>query len=88
MGKIDRILCRCAKRLLLITRQMRMKGRPPKCRFIPTCTQYGLDAYDRFGFFKASWLILKRLSRCHPMSSPSYDPLPDEENQKETCQHE
>ena len=39
--------------------------RPPCCRFIPTCSEYALEAVEKYGAFKGGWLALRRLSRCH-----------------------
>lgn len=49
---------------------------PPSCRFTPTCSQYGLQAFKRYGVFKGFWLTLKRLARCHPWGGRGYDPVP------------
>ena len=54
-------------------------NRPPCCRFIPTCSQYALEAVEKYGPWKGSWLALKRLCRCHPFhrqKSIEYDPVP------------
>lgn len=45
------------------------------CRFHPSCSQYAIEAYTRYGFFKASFLALWRIMRCHPFNSGGYDPL-------------
>ncbi|MBR5586740.1 MAG: membrane protein insertion efficiency factor YidD [Clostridia bacterium] len=50
--------------------------KPPCCRFIPTCSEYAVQAFRKYGFFKASWLSLRRLLRCHPLCKGGYDPLP------------
>jgi hypothetical protein len=49
---------------------------PARCRFDPTCSQYGLDAYRRYGFFTATAKTLWRLLRCHPLRRGRgiYDP--------------
>lgn len=47
------------------------------CKFIPSCSQYALIAYGRFGFFKATWLTISRLFRCNPFSKGGFDPVPD-----------
>ncbi len=49
---------------------------PSACRYTPTCSQYGIDAFQKYGFFKGAWLTLKRISRCHPWGGSGYDPLP------------
>ncbi len=48
----------------------------PHCRYTPTCSQYALEAYEKFNFFKASWLSLWRILRCNPLSKGGYDPVP------------
>ena len=47
------------------------------CRHLPTCSEYALEAIDRNGAWKGFWLMLSRLSRCHPWGSNGYDPVPD-----------
>ena len=46
------------------------------CRFQPTCSEYARQAYQKYGFFKGTWLTLKRLGRCHPWAKGGYDPVP------------
>ncbi len=46
-----------------------------KCRFYPTCSEYSLQAYTKYGFLKGTCLTIKRLSRCHPFNDGGYDPL-------------
>ena len=45
------------------------------CRFRPTCSQYALQAYEKYGFIKGSYLTLRRILRCHPFCDGGYDPL-------------
>ena len=48
----------------------------PKCRFTPTCSQYGIEALKKYGLIKGGWLTLRRVVRCHPWGGHGYDPLP------------
>jgi len=48
---------------------------PPSCRFTPTCSNYALQAVEKYGFFKGGWLALKRILKCHPFHPGGYDPL-------------
>lgn len=49
----------------------------PSCRFVPSCSQYALEAIARHGAVRGSVLALGRLSRCHPLHAGGYDPVPD-----------
>lgn len=49
---------------------------PAACRFTPTCSQYALEAVQRHGVFKGSWLAARRLARCHPFHEGGSDPVP------------
>lgn len=51
-------------------------SRPPSCRFTPTCSAYALEALEKYGAAKGTWLTLKRLSKCHPFHKGGYDPVP------------
>ncbi|AAU24307.1 MULTISPECIES: membrane protein insertion efficiency factor YidD [Bacillus] len=55
---------------------------PPTCRFYPTCSNYGLEAIQRFGFIKGSYLLIKRLLKCHPLHPGGFDPVPNQTDQK------
>jgi len=49
---------------------------PPTCRFLPTCSEYALEAVSTYGVFKGGWLALRRILKCHPFHPGGYDPLP------------
>jgi putative membrane protein insertion efficiency factor len=45
------------------------------CRFHPTCSQYAIDAIEKYGSIKGSWLAIKRIARCNPLTKPGMDPV-------------
>ena len=49
----------------------------PRCRFIPTCSAYGLEAIEKHGPWRGGWLTVKRLLRCQPWTPCGCDPVPD-----------
>ena len=49
---------------------------PPSCRFTPTCSEYARQSLLKHGIVRGAWLALRRLSRCHPLGSGGYDPVP------------
>jgi len=50
-------------------------GRPSCCRFMPTCSQYALDAINKYGPFKGSIMAVYRILRCNPFCKGGYDPV-------------
>jgi len=48
----------------------------PRCRFVPSCSEYALEALERYGAVKGSWLAIKRLLRCQPLCKGGHDPVP------------
>lgn len=49
---------------------------PPSCRFVPTCSQYAIEAITRHGPVRGLWLAIRRLLRCRPGGGSGYDPVP------------
>lgn len=64
-----------AKVMILIIKFYRKFISPntkPRCRFSPTCSAYGLESYQRFGFFWGTYLTVKRILKCHPLYKGEY----------------
>ena len=49
---------------------------PPCCRYTPTCSEYAMQAVEKYGAMKGGWLAAKRILRCHPFHEGGYDPVP------------
>ena len=49
---------------------------PARCRYTPSCSEYGLQAIQKYGPLKGSWLTLKRIGSCHPWGGHGHDPVP------------
>ena len=46
------------------------------CRYLPTCSEYSIESFKKFGLVKGLFLSLKRISKCHPLGNHGYDPVP------------
>ena len=68
------------KRLLLSLIQIYRKGvspyTPPCCRYIPTCSQYAIQAIEKYGAARGLWMAIKRIVRSNPLHRGGYDPVP------------
>lgn len=46
------------------------------CRFVPSCSEFGIEAVRRYGAWRGGWMCLRRIGRCHPFGGSGYDPVP------------
>ena len=61
---------------------------PSRCRYLPTCSQYAIEAIQQHGVIRGGWLAMKRVGRCHPWGGHGYDPVPGvEDGSSSTCSH-
>jgi uncharacterized protein len=68
-----------AKLFIILIRFYQLSISPllgPSCRYIPSCSQYGIEAITKYGPFKGGWLALKRIVSCNPWGGHGHDPVP------------
>ena len=63
-------------KLILFYRKYLSPLKSTKCPYYPSCSQYGFEAVERFGFIKGGFLMIWRILRCNPFSKGGYDPVP------------
>lgn len=60
---------------------------PSSCRFEPSCSHYGYEAFAKHGFFRGGYLTVRRVLRCNPFHPGGYDPVPEREDQPHPKAH-
>ena len=63
--------------VIQLYRHMVSPLRPATCRFVPTCSQYAVDALSEYGLIRGSWLAAARLAKCGPWHRGGWDPIPE-----------
>lgn len=72
----SRLVARLLVGAILVYRYTLSPMLGPRCRFLPTCSAYALEAVQRHGPWRGGWLAVKRLCRCHPWGGAGHDPVP------------
>jgi len=62
-------------RLIRLYKKYISPGLPPSCRYLPTCSDYAIDAIAKYGAFKGSFMAAWRILRCNPFCKGGYDPV-------------
>ncbi len=70
-------------KLIKLYKEARKNDGKAYCRYVPSCSSYALECYQKFNFFKASFLSITRILRCNPLFKGGYDPVPLTKKEKE-----
>ncbi|HMM76124.1 MAG TPA: membrane protein insertion efficiency factor YidD [Gammaproteobacteria bacterium] len=73
---LSRLVARLLVGAILVYRYTLSPWLGPRCRFLPSCSAYALEAVQRHGAWRGGWLAVKRLCRCHPWGGSGHDPVP------------
>ncbi|BBZ50382.1 membrane protein insertion efficiency factor YidD [Mycobacterium heidelbergense] len=81
-GNAGKAAARALVFLIQLYRHMVSPLRPATCRFVPTCSQYAVDALTEYGLVRGGWLSAARLARCGPWHRGGWDPIPDRQERR------
>jgi putative membrane protein insertion efficiency factor len=85
VGGVGRTAARGLIFVIQIYRHMVSPLRPATCRFVPTCSQYAVEALSEYGLIKGSWLAVARLAKCGPWHPGGWDPIPEPVLESRNC---
>jgi uncharacterized protein len=71
-----RPMTRVVRRVIALYQLLRV-GRPSPCRYLPSCSDYALEALERHGLLRGGTLAVRRIARCHPWAGHGLDPVPE-----------
>jgi len=76
-GKIKRwkVIDKVGRMMVIFYQRCISPSLPPSCRFYPSCSEYSLQAIEKYGLAKGSWLGIRRILRCHSLHPGGYDPV-------------
>jgi uncharacterized protein len=60
---------------------------PPSCRYVPTCSEYAMEAVERYGALRGGMMAAWRVLRCHPLATGGLDPVPRDPKREPECAH-
>lgn len=72
---INKFLVFCAIKFIRFYQKFISPLKGQTCRFYPTCSQYALEAFKKYGFLKGFYISLKRILKCHPFHPGGFDPI-------------
>lgn len=73
---MNRVMCSAVVALLRAYKAAMSPLLPPACRYVPTCSEYAMEAVDRYGVVRGGCMGLWRVLRCHPFAKGGFDPVP------------
>lgn len=71
------LTCRMLSAVIRAYQRVR-QGRLSPCRYVPSCSTYALEAMERHGTLRGSWLAARRICRCNPWGGAGVDPVPEQ----------
>jgi len=71
--------------LLRVYKRWISPARPPSCRYVPTCSEYAMEAVERYGVLRGGMMAAWRVLRCHPLATGGLDPVVKDLKRRQEC---